>query len=140
MKWPKAGSLSDRIFLRGLAVRAHVGPERGSTALEVDLELFIDLRRAASTDCLSDTVNYADIAGKILSALEAPRFDNLAAVATAAADAVLSVEATIRELSLTIRNLRPAIDGSIGELGISVTRKQRPVLELADDRRRAEAI
>jgi hypothetical protein len=80
------------------------------------------------------------MARRILSTLESPRFDNLAEAATAAADAVLSVEAKVREVSLTIRNSRSAIDGLIGELGISVTRKQRSTPDIIDDRRRARAI
>lgn len=140
MGLPKQESFSDRMFLRGLAVRAHVGPDRFSSSLEVDLEVFIDLRRAASTDCLSDTVNYADIASRILSTLETPRFDNLAEAAIAAANAVLAVGANIREASLTIRNSRTAIGGSIGALGISVTRKRGSMPDMADHRHRAPTI
>lgn len=140
MNLPDEASFLDWIFLRGLAVCAHVGPDCRSSPLEVDLQVCIDLRRAAATDSLSDTVDYADMAGGILSTLEARRFDNLADAAAAAADMVLSLDGGIREVSLTIRNSRTAMHGSIVELGISLTRKRHATSGSADVRRCAQAV
>lgn len=99
--------MSDRIELRGMRFmgRHGVAPEeRGEPQpFEVDLVLRLDLARAAASDELADTVDYAaafEVARRIV---EGRSFHLLEALAGAIADAVLAafpvdaVEARVRK-------------------------------------------
>lgn len=116
---------SDKIFLHRLAVLARVGC-RGPDlrALEVDLEASIDLGMASSSDNLSDTANYANLARDISDALEGSLHSDFAEAADAAAAFLLLREPRITEVFLTLREPRAIVDGAVGEVGVSVTRKR----------------
>ena len=70
--------MNDRIFLKGLLVHAHHGllsheSEVGQRFV-IDLDMEIDLARAAASDHLADTVSYADVAEVTLSTFKARNF------------------------------------------------------------------
>jgi dihydroneopterin aldolase len=114
---------ADKIFLHGLVVQARIGPcdDTARVTLEIDLEVTIDLSVAASSDRLSDTANYADLAHAVSDALTASGHPSLGEAASAAARAVLSAEQKIYEVSLTLRNPRVVLGGPVDQVGVSVT-------------------
>lgn len=64
----------DLVRLHGLRGRGHHGVfererEKGQTFL-VDVTLGLDTRRAAATDALDDTVNYGEVAERIVALIE----------------------------------------------------------------------
>jgi dihydroneopterin aldolase len=118
---------ADKIFLRGLAVHARIGP-RDQTApisLKVDLEVAIDLSFAASSDRLTDTANYSDLAHAISDALTSSHHSSLGEAAAAAAHAVLSTEQKVHEVLLTLRNPRVVLKGPVDQIGVSVRTSRR---------------
>ncbi|WP_374762400.1 MULTISPECIES: dihydroneopterin aldolase [Bradyrhizobium] len=118
----------DKIFLRGLGGHAQIGPPGGVALqfLEVDLEMSIDLASAASSDNLSDTANYAELAREISDVLVNSRHSNLPEAAAAVALAILVFEPRAREVSLTVRNASVALADAIQKIGVSVARRQGP--------------
>ncbi|MCS3765843.1 FolB domain-containing protein [Bradyrhizobium centrosematis] len=94
--------------------------------LEVDLEMSIDLASAASSDNLSDTANYAELAREISDVLVNSRHSNLPEAAAAVALAILVFEPRAREVSLTVRNASVALADAIQKIGVSVARRQGP--------------
>jgi len=68
----------DRIFLRELRVETIIGIydwERETRQfVSIDLEMPVDIRRAAATDDIADTLNYKQVAKRILGYVEASSF------------------------------------------------------------------
>jgi dihydroneopterin aldolase len=97
----------DRIELRGLRVRGHHGvlPEerRDGQEFVVDVLLEVDTRRAAETDDLTDTVDYADLAARLAAVIAGEPvalIETLAARLAAVAlhsDDVAAVEVTVHK-------------------------------------------
>jgi len=118
---------ADKIFLRGLVVHARIGPcdQTAPTPLEVDLEVAIDLSLAASSDKLTDTANYSDLAFAISGALTSSRHSSLGEAASVAAQAVLSTEGKVCEVLLTLRNPRVVLKGPVDQIGVSVRASRR---------------
>ena len=113
---------ADMIFLHGLVVHARIGPcdDAARVTLEIDLDVTIDLSVAASSDKLSDTANYSDLAHAVSDALTTSGHPSLGEAASAAARAVLSAEQKVCEVSLTLRNPRVVLTGPVDQVGVSV--------------------
>ena len=88
---------------------------------EVDLDLVVDLDRAARSDDLADTVDYAVLSERVMKVVEGPSFDLLEALASAITDAVL-VDERVREATVTVRKLRPALTMQAGSVGVRLHR------------------
>jgi dihydroneopterin aldolase len=83
----------DRIFISALAVDAVIGIydwERNvKQRLEIDLEMWTDLRAAAKSDAIEDTLNYKSVAKRVLGFVEASSFRLVEALAGEIARIVL---------------------------------------------------
>lgn len=83
----------DRIAIRELAARCIVGinddERRERQDVVVNLVIHADLRHAASTDVLEDTIDYRAIKKRVLSLVEGSSFHLLEALADAVARACL---------------------------------------------------
>ena len=68
----------DRIFLRELRVETIIGiydwERETRQVVSIDLEMPVDIRRAAATDDITDTLNYKKVAKRILGYVEASSF------------------------------------------------------------------
>lgn len=121
--------MSDRIFIRGLLVHAHHGllsheSEVGQRFV-IDLDLAIDLSRAAASDHLADTVSYADVAEVTLSTFKARNFKLLEAAAVAVADAILAAFGAIAAVTVTIHKPHAPIAAIFDDVGVVLTRRRR---------------
>lgn len=120
--------MSDRIFIRGLLVHAHHGllsheSEVGQRFV-IDLDLAIDLTRAAASDHLADTVSYADVAEVTLSTFKARNFKLLEAAAGAVASAILDAFGTIAAVTVTIHKPHAPIAAIFDDVGVVLTRRR----------------
>ena len=68
----------DKIFLRELSCEAVIGifdwERQVKQSIMIDLEMSADIRRAARTDHIDDTLNYKGVAKRILAFVEASQF------------------------------------------------------------------
>lgn len=68
----------DTVFLRELRIETVIGVwewERHTTQIvSLDLEMATDVRRAAATDSIDDALNYEEVAKRVVSYVEASRF------------------------------------------------------------------
>lgn len=68
----------DRIFLRELRTETIIGiydwERETRQVVSIDLEMPVDIRRAAATDDIADTLNYKKVAKRILAYVEASSF------------------------------------------------------------------
>jgi 7,8-dihydroneopterin aldolase/epimerase/oxygenase len=124
-----ADPAGDRIQLRGLRVVGTHGvlPEEKSRAqpFELDLDLSVDLALAATSDSLSDTVNYAEIADSASAIVAgATSYDLLEALAGAIAAATLASDLRITAVTVSLRKLQPPLAMDIASVGVRITRRQ----------------
>ena len=68
----------DTIFIHALKTEAIIGifdwERQVKQTVLVDLEMGVDVRKAASTDAIEDTLNYKRVAKRLLAFIEASRF------------------------------------------------------------------
>jgi len=68
----------DKIFIRALKTEAIIGifdwERQVKQTVLIDLELAIDVRKAALSDAIADTVNYKRVAKRVLSFVEESQF------------------------------------------------------------------
>lgn len=84
----------DIIFLHGLRVECVIGvwewERRIKQKVEIDLDMAADIRRAAATDQLEDTLNYKAIAKKVISHVENSEYQLVETMAENVADILIS--------------------------------------------------
>ena len=85
--------MSDRIELRGLKVRGPHGvfdfEKRDGQDFVVDITVWMDLRHAAATDDLSETMHYGELAEAAAAVVSGPARDLIETVAAEIADGVM---------------------------------------------------
>lgn len=90
----------DRIFITALSAEAIIGiydwEREIRQRIEIDLELWADLKPGAASDAIEDTLNYKLIAKRVLAFVEQSRFRLVEALADAVARIVLDEFATPR--------------------------------------------
>lgn len=116
-------SSADRIFLRGLAVECIIGfiewERRIRQTVVIDLELPVDCRRAARTDEVADTLDYKQVAKRVIAFVEASQFKLVETLAERIALLVLE-EFGVVWIHVTV-NKPGAIRGS-RDVGVTITR------------------
>ena len=84
----------DKIFLRDLRVDAILGIydwERSATqTISIDLEMAADIRRAARNDSIDDTLNYKDVAKRLIEFVSTTQFHLVETLAEAIARIVVT--------------------------------------------------
>lgn len=89
--------------------------------MAVDLELALDMTRAAATDDLHDTVDYIQITEQVLAITQTERFHLLETLAERLAQAILQGFA-VSEVALWVRKLNPPVRGVRESTGTRITR------------------
>lgn len=120
--------MTDRIFLKGLLVHAHHGllsheSEVGQRFV-IDLDMAVDLGRAAASDHLADTVSYADVADVTVSTFKARNFKLLEAAAGAVAAAILEAFPAIATVTVTVHKPHAPIAAIFDDVGVVLTRRR----------------
>lgn len=83
----------DRIFLEGLTTEAIIGifdwEREIRQTVAVDLEMAVDISRAAITDSIHDTLNYKRVAKRVLAFVQESRFKLIETLAERVAALIL---------------------------------------------------
>jgi dihydroneopterin aldolase/2-amino-4-hydroxy-6-hydroxymethyldihydropteridine diphosphokinase len=120
----------DKLVLSGMEFFGNHGvfPEenRLGQRFRVDLELFLDLTRACSSDDLEHTINYAEVYGLVLSIVENETFRLIEALAGRIASGVLHHYTDIN--AVTVRVIKPHPPFKIFFEGVTVEiHRKRPI-------------
>src|SRR3989441_12896765 len=91
--------------------------------MAVDLELFVDMRLAAVTDDVARTVDYAQVADRVLAIARTERFHLLEALAERLAQAILA-QFSVSAVELWVRKLKPPVHGVRESTGVRITRQE----------------
>ena len=118
--------MSDRIFVSGLVIHAHHGvmehESKVGQRFVLDIELLIDLKDAARSDKLVDTVSYAAIVESASRAFTAQSYRLVEAAAGAVADALLAGFARVIFVSVTVRKPHAPIAAIFADVGVTLVR------------------
>ena len=117
--------LTDRIFLRGLAVDCVIGfiewERRIKQTVVIDLEMPVDCARAAQRDAVEDTLDYKKVAKRVIAFVEASEFQLVETLAERIAQLILA-DFGLEWVRLSV-NKPGAIRGS-RDVGVSIERRR----------------
>ena len=128
----------DRILLHGLLFHAHHGVYAAERELgqrfAVDVELRVDLTRAAMTGELSETVDYGAVYGALKREVEGTQCRLLEEVAWQVMGSLMSGwDGRVEEALVRVKKPQVAVPGVIDFLGVELSRTRK---EWEEDRRR----
>jgi dihydroneopterin aldolase len=113
----------DRIFITALTAETVIGiydwEREVRQRLEIDLELWMDLRAAATSDAIEDTLNYKSVAKRVLAFVEASRYRLVEALAGEIARIVLE-EFKVARVRVTVH--KPGAIRHSRDVGVIVER------------------
>ncbi|KAL3694067.1 hypothetical protein R1sor_007718 [Riccia sorocarpa] len=116
----------DRMILRGCKFQGYHGvlPEEKTLGQKfvVDLDAWLDLKRAAETDDLAHSVSYADVFSVIGKVVEGPGHNLVESVANEIVRSLFKAFPEIQELRVRIYKLSAPISGFSDKVGIEIYR------------------
>ncbi|MBS1213332.1 MAG: dihydroneopterin aldolase [Proteobacteria bacterium] len=117
----------DIIFLRGLQIETIIGiydwERKIKQTVVLDLEMASDIRKAAASDAIEDTLDYKAVSKSVIGFVEESSFFLVETLAERIADIVLT-EFRIPWVRLTV-NKKGAISGA-SDVGIIIERGEKP--------------
>jgi dihydroneopterin aldolase len=116
----------DIVFLTDLRIETVIGvypwERRLKQVVVLDLEMGFDIRKAGQTDAIEDTLNYKDVAKRIIGFVEQSQFRLVEAMAEGIAEILLN-EFHLPWFRLKI-NKKGAVRG-VRDVGVIIERGQR---------------
>lgn len=91
---------------------------------EIDVDVFVDLSRAGTTDALDDTVDYGALCQSIDDLATDEQYSLLERFATRVAEVVLATP-SVAAVTVNIRKLRPPVPQPLSTSGVSIHRTKR---------------
>ena len=117
--------MRDRIELRGLRVRGHHGvlPEerRDGQDFVVDAALSLDLRAAAASDDVRDTVHYGELAERLAAVVAGEPVDLLETLAERLAQVCLA-DPRVRSVEVTVHKPQAPVPVPFDDVSVTVVR------------------
>lgn len=117
--------MADFVEIRGLRALGKHGLAPGekdqAQPFEIDLNLYLDLSRAAETDNIDDTVDYGPLCTRIVELVERETFDLIEILAQRIADIAKS-DARVEKVTVSLRKLRPPVAAHLASAGVTITR------------------
>jgi dihydroneopterin aldolase len=118
--------MSDQVFVSGLVIHAHHGvmehESKVGQRFVLDLELSIDLKDAARSDKLVDTVSYSAIVETASRAFTAQSYRLVETAAGAVADTLLAGFARATSVRVTVRKPHAPIAAIFADVGVTLVR------------------
>ncbi len=117
----------DTIFIDAIEFYAYHGASDEEQVVghrySVDVELGIDTRKAAQSDDLGDTVNYSQVAKRIVAIGTSNQFRLLEALASQVATVLLD-EFPVESVKLRVRKIRPPMNVIAATAGVEIERRK----------------
>jgi dihydroneopterin aldolase len=124
----EASPLADRIEVRGLHVLVYCGvlaeEQERKQPFDVDLDIYLDLGPASTTDDLGETVNYGATISQVTAMLDRERFQLLERMAGRVAEVVLEDPNAVA-VTVTARKMRPPVPSIVATTGVRIHRARR---------------
>lgn len=118
----------DRMLLKGIVFYGYHGvfteENRLGQKYIVDLDLHLDLSRAALTDDVNDTVNYAEIHALVKGIVEGPPVKLIETLAEKIASAILGTYTSIIEAAVSVTKPNPPFKIIFDGVTVQLKRKR----------------
>jgi len=119
--------MSDHLMIRGLEIFAHHGvfdfERRDGQVFVIDLDLEIDTTRAASTDDLSDTLDYGRLVAGVEIAVQQDPVDLIETLAQRIADVCLGYD-LVERVEVTVHKPHAPVDATFADVALSINRSR----------------
>jgi dihydroneopterin aldolase len=116
---------SGRISIRGLKVDAHIGvtdEERSSAqTLIVDVDIDGDLRPAAASDDVSDTIDYGTVVDEVSELVETSRYRLLERLGAEITELICR-NPRVARVTVVVAKESPPVHGAVDGISVGVTR------------------
>ena len=124
--------MSDRITLKGVSARGFHGvlddEKRDGQTFVVDVEMEVDLGPAGTSDDLTDTVNYAEVASDVVALVEGESLDLIEALADRIASKVLT-RPLVESVVVTVHKPQAPVGHPFTDVAVTVERlRETPVV------------
>jgi dihydroneopterin aldolase len=117
--------VADRIALRGLTIRGHHGvydfERREGQDFVVDVELEMDLRAAAASDDVADTVHYGDLAGALAEVISGEPMQLIETLAQRLVEVCLA-DARVDAATVTVHKPHAPIPHQFADVAVTIRR------------------
>ncbi len=117
--------MSDFVEIRGLRALGKHGLAPGEKdqeqPFEIDLNIYLDLSRAAATDDIQDTVDYGPLCTSIVHLVGSESFDLIEILAERIA-AIAKADDRVEKVTVSLRKLRPPVAAHLASAGVTITR------------------
>jgi dihydroneopterin aldolase len=121
--------MTDQLALRGLRVRGFHGvllrERHEGQVFVVDAVLSVDTRRAATSDALADTVDYAVLAQRLAAVVSGEPVDLIETLAARLADVCLSTD-LVEAVEVTVHKPEAPIGLPFEDVTVTIRRDRRP--------------
>jgi dihydroneopterin aldolase len=108
--------------VRVLGVHGVLDEERGRPQpFEFDLDVHFDMTRAAESDALEDTVDYASVVDAAVGVMKGEHRNLLERLAKLIGDAVLDADHRITRVDVELRKTRPPVGHDFASAGVHLT-------------------
>ncbi len=115
----------DKIIFEKMQFYAYHGvfeeENRLGQKFEIDLEMFLNLQKAGSSDELDDTINYAKVYDVVNEIVMGTKMKLLEAIAENIAKELLK-QFTLDEIIVRVRKLNPPIHGYLKSVSVEIRR------------------
>ena len=120
-------SLKDKILLKNIILYAHLGVKEEEREvrqkISLDVELSLDLEKAAQTDNLEKTVDYEKVYNLIKERIEAKKYHLLEALAQDIAQEILK-EFPVDEVLIRARKPQVKLAGPLDYVAVEIRRRR----------------
>lgn len=117
----------DQIEIRGLRVFAHHGvlphEKQDGQTFVVDLTLALDLSGPATSDDLTQTIHYGELAERVATELASTRFNLIERVAGHVLDLVMA-DQRVQQAEIRIAKPNAPVDAQVDEVAVVLRRAQ----------------
>jgi len=118
----------DKIHLQGIRLEANIGcldwEKQCTQPLSIDLTLFLDLNKAAQSDRLADTVNYAAVAESVRAMATSKHFELLEHLASRVIEQLWLLFPMVQSIEITVN--KGAILPSVQSVSVCLFREKMP--------------
>lgn len=118
----------DKIEIKNLRVYAYHGvfdfeKEKGQD-FYISASIFLDLYKAAASDFVGNTINYADVCDDICELVKNNKFDLIETVAEKIAVKILNKYREVEEINITVSKPDAPIDMEFDDISVTINRKR----------------
>jgi dihydroneopterin aldolase len=118
---------ADRLSVSGIEAYGHHGvfdfERRDGQLFRIDLELGLDVHRAADSDELSDTVDYGMLVSQVKSAVESDPVNLIERLAQRIAEVCLADE-RVQWTQVTVHKPEAPIEATFSDVALTITRSR----------------